>query len=105
MNHVKSQHARDFPFGQTLVFGIDEHRNDIRGDRRPDRHKTQADVQVQVKQALGDGDRGQLTENRDPAQYNQRAQPDPVRAVLFWVVFTLICYGPNLLRMRQTDYL
>ena len=101
----QSQHSRDFSFGQPLVLGIDKHGDDVGRDRRPNRHETQADVQVQVKQALGYGDRGQLTENRDPAQYNQRAQPDPVRAVLFWVVFVLICYGPNLLRMRQTDYL
>ena len=71
--------------------------------RRLPESRTQ--FQIEVEQALGDGDSRQLTEDRDPSQDDQGPEAHPVGAVFTRVICVLCRDGAHLHWLIQTDYL
>ena len=101
LRDVEQKCARNFVFTETLVFRVDEDGDEIGNNRGTDGEEAKPEVEVEIVKALGDRDRGQLSENRHPAQDDERAQAHPVGAAELGVERIVIGIHRRSHRVRQ----
>jgi hypothetical protein len=96
LRDVEEQHHRDLAFGQPLVLRIDEDGDEVRRDRRADGEEAEPEFEVEVEEPLRHRDRAKLPGDGDPAQDDQRPEPDPVRSPGFEQGESWIAHRPSL---------